>query len=67
MEPIVKVLEQTKKRWLAVEVQLLVVVDETLRALDGRVRGRLRKLGHGRARPAARKGRKTRHVLAAAA
>lgn len=66
MEPIVKVIEQTKKRWLAVEVQVLVRVDETLRALDGRVRLRLRKLGHGR-RPTARKGRKARGVLAAAA
>ncbi len=66
MEPILTVIEQTKKHWRAVEVQVLVRVDETLRAWDGRVRVRLRKLGHGRARPAARKGRKARSILAAA-
>ncbi len=63
MEPIVNQLR-------SLEVVVLVRVDEVLRAIDGRVRGRLRKLGHTKkARPAPRKGRSRRQsgtALAAA-
>ena len=58
MEPI---LEQIR----SLEVTVLVRVDETLRFLDGRVRTRLRKLGHTKRPRAVRKG-KSRPTLAAA-
>jgi hypothetical protein len=59
MEPLMNAFEQTKKQLRAFEVKVLVRVDGALRAIDGRVRVRLRKLGHGRKpRPVARKGRK---------
>jgi hypothetical protein len=69
MEPIVNALKETKKQLRAFEVVVLVRIDETLRAVDGRVRSRLRKLGHGRARPVARKirSKRSRPSLVAAA
>jgi hypothetical protein len=50
------------------EVVVLVRIDEALRAIDGRVRGRLRKLNHSKkARPVARKSARRRHANGAAA
>jgi hypothetical protein len=68
MEPLMNAFEQTKKQLRSLEVHVLVRVDATLRAIDGRVRGRLRKLGHGRKpRQAVRKAGRRRHANGAVA
>lgn len=68
MERIDNVIAETKKQLRAIELVVLVRVDESLRFVGTRIRTRMRRL-RGTARPAPRKGRskRSRPSLVAAA
>jgi hypothetical protein len=63
--PVLKMIAQTKKQIRAIELVVLVRVDDTLRFASSRVRSRLRKLRT--VRPAVRKGTRRPRLVSQAA